>query len=199
MRNVLCLLQSSRRSRITHKENNMSNMVVEQGDETPELETALETMTLHEWIDLHDYDHTEIAWLSDAGLDFGMGDLGITDAQGAVDARAGDCYIINTARELDLECNLKMPVDPYDGRYRVRHMLKAIANQIHINLRNSERVVVNCYMGIERSVLSVAWYLHRYKDMTLDEAYDHIRKVRPIALDRRHWAGVKSIEERRIT
>jgi protein-tyrosine phosphatase len=54
-------------------------------------------------------------------------------------------------------------------------------------------------MGIERSVLSVAWYLHRYKDMTLDEAYDHIRKVRPIALDRRHWAGVKSIEERRIT
>ena len=176
------------------KENNMSNMVIEQTNVAPELNEALETMTLHEWIDLHDYDHNEIAWLSDAGLDFGKADLGITDAQGAVDARANDCYTINTARELDLACDLKMPVNPYDGGYRVRHMLKAITEQIHVNITSNARVVVNCYMGMERSVLAVAWYLHTHKSVTLDEAYDHIRKVRPIALDRRHWAGFTAIE-----
>ena len=44
-------------------------------------------------------------------------------------------------------------------------------------------------MGMERSVLAVAWWLHSYKNMSLDEAYELIRQKRPVALDRREWIG----------
>ena len=48
-------------------------------------------------------------------------------------------------------------------------------------------VVVHCAMGMERSVLSVVWYLHVDAGMTVDEAYDMVFEARPIACDRRHW------------
>ena len=48
-------------------------------------------------------------------------------------------------------------------------------------------VVVHCAMGMERSVLSVVWYLHLDTGMTIDEAYDMVFAARPIAVDRRHW------------
>jgi hypothetical protein len=40
---------------------------------------------------------------------------------------------------------------------------------------------------MERSVLSVVWYLHADAEMTIDEAYDMVFEARPIAVDRRHW------------
>ena len=54
---------------------------------------------------------------------------------------------------------------------------------------NGRKVVVHCHMGMERSVLAVAWWLHSYKNMSLDEAYEVIRQKRPVALDRREWIG----------
>ena len=45
-------------------------------------------------------------------------------------------------------------------------------------------------MGMERSVLAVAYYLNGENNMSLDEAYAHIIKRRPIALDQRDWAGL---------
>ena len=55
----------------------------------------------------------------------------------------------------------------------------------HIN--NGEKVVVHCMAGIERSVLTVAWFLKNHLMFgTLDNAYAHIQRVRPIA-ERRDW------------
>jgi len=42
-------------------------------------------------------------------------------------------------------------------------------------------------MGMERSPLTVVWYLHTYQDMSLDEAYKTVQTARPVAVDRRYW------------
>ena len=65
-----------------------------------------------------------------------------------------------------------------------------VSDTIQRELRhNGRKVVVHCHMGMERSVLAVAWWLHSYKNMSLDDAYGLISQKRPIALDRREWIG----------
>jgi len=56
--------------------------------------------------------------------------------------------------------------------------------------KRKQKVVVHCYMGMERSVLSVVWYMHKYLGMGIDQAYEQIFMNRPIAADRRHWIGL---------
>ena len=54
-------------------------------------------------------------------------------------------------------------------------------------------VLVHCWAGIERSPLTMAWFLKRYGyTKTLNEAYDKIREARPIIEDRLHWLPQKS-------
>ena len=52
-------------------------------------------------------------------------------------------------------------------------------------------------MGMERSVLAVAYFLYTKMDMGLDEAYAHIVERRPIAWDRREWAGLEYVTDLR--
>lgn len=54
-------------------------------------------------------------------------------------------------------------------------------------LRNGDRVFVHCGAGTKRSPLVVAWYLHKYKGMTIDEAYAFIQEKRPIVLRMTDW------------
>jgi protein-tyrosine phosphatase len=54
--------------------------------------------------------------------------------------------------------------------------------------KTTNSVVVHCFAGIERSVLTCAWYLCNHNGMSMDEAYKTVKKVRPVALDRREWA-----------
>ena len=53
-----------------------------------------------------------------------------------------------------------------------------------------DKVVVHCFAGMERSVLTCVWYLHRYEAMSIDYAYQVIYDKRPVILDRRHWADL---------
>ena len=61
--------------------------------------------------------------------------------------------------------------------------------EVHNNLDEflKRKVVVHCAMGIERSPLTVVWYLHKYHKKTIDEAYDLVREARPVAVERRYW------------
>lgn len=52
-----------------------------------------------------------------------------------------------------------------------------------------ERVMVFCGHGVRRSPLAAAWYLHRVEELTLDEAYERIRRTRPQVEDVRAWVG----------
>ena len=49
------------------------------------------------------------------------------------------------------------------------------------------KIVVHCAMGMERSPLTVVWYLHKYLGMTLDEAYSIVSSSRESTIDRRSW------------
>lgn len=65
--------------------------------------------------------------------------------------------------------------------------LDEAAAAIKDHLDKGDRVFVHCGAGTKRSPLAVAWYLHRYKGMTIDEAYDFIQERRPIVLRMTDW------------
>lgn len=54
-------------------------------------------------------------------------------------------------------------------------------------LDRGDRVFVHCGAGTKRSPLAVAWYLHRSKGMTLEEAYDFIQARRPVVQRMTDW------------
>ena len=106
-------------------------------------------------------------------------------------------YIINTAGELNGKEDIKIPVEPSMGAERTLARVDMIANIInemtsgYKELFSEYRIVVHCAMGMERSVLATAWYMQKYLNYTLDSAYQKIREIRPIALDRSSWIGKK--------
>ena len=101
------------------------------------------------------------------------------------------CFVINVAEEIINDAHAFIPIEPYvEDVERQRETVDLVSDTIQRELRhNGRKVVVHCHMGMERSVLAVAWWLHSYKNMSLDEAYELIRQKRPVALDRREWIG----------
>jgi protein-tyrosine phosphatase len=61
------------------------------------------------------------------------------------------------------------------------------ADWIHHHLEQGDKVLVHCAFGIERSPLTVVWYLMRYWDMNLTAAYDLVLAKRPEAQYRGAW------------
>jgi protein-tyrosine phosphatase len=68
--------------------------------------------------------------------------------------------------------------------------LESTAALIDHALRLELRVLVHCEEGCERAPLTVAWFLHRRRAMSLDAAYTLIKRQRPIIEDRRRWLGI---------
>ena len=66
-------------------------------------------------------------------------------------------------------------------------LLDAAADYIAAELSRGQRVLVHCGAGLERSPLTIAWFLHRYHGMNLDRAYAEIRLARPQVYDRQSW------------
>lgn len=69
--------------------------------------------------------------------------------------------------------------------------LDIAAGIIDAALAGGRRVLVHCGAGSERAPLTVAWFLHTHRAMTLDEAYAILIDKRPIVQDRRFWIGLK--------
>ena len=114
--------------------------------------------------------------------------LFITSRDGVDAAMMENHFIINVTQkgELDTYYDAQIALYPDERTNMIR--LKTLALLIDELLQTGRRVAVHCSMGMERSVLAVAYYLHATRDMGLDEAYALIMESRPIALDRRSWA-----------
>ena len=128
-----------------------------------------------------DFEHDTASWVTPQ--------LAITNMVGGQNAwRDTDCYIVNTAAELFTPCHYKIPVVPHQGEAFIRDALDSLAKLIH-NLieHNNAKVVVHCYAGMERSALTCVWYLCTYNNISMDDAYELVQKVRPVVLDRRSW------------
>jgi len=67
--------------------------------------------------------------------------------------------------------------------------LDRVASEMNSARRAHEPVLVFCGHGVRRSPLAAAWYLHRYEKLSLEEAYERIRAVRPKVETAREWIG----------
>ena len=124
------------------------------------------------------FDPACISWVTDR--------IGITAIDGVDDALDEGFFVINVADEIWNDANEKVSIEPYSGT--VLQALDEVDELVCQVLTTSDRkVVIHCAMGMERSVLAVVWYLHRTGGLSLDEAYDAVRRARPIAQDRRAW------------
>ena len=71
-----------------------------------------------------------------------------------------------------------------------RATLDSTAALIDAALNLGQRVLVHCEEGCQRAPLVVAWFLKTRRGFTLDEAYELLKRQRPIVEDRRRWLGV---------
>ena len=113
--------------------------------------------------------------------------IGITDYEGCSEAVIRGYTVINVAGELDSSAQIQADVNPDKGP--VRDTLDGLAALINKILTESDeaKVVVHCAMGMERSPLTVVWYLHKYQEKTLEEAYQIVQAARESTVDRRNW------------
>ena len=131
------------------------------------------------------YDIDEIGWVTDR--------IGITDFEGSIKAVEEGHLTINVAGELESPAQVQIAIEPSHGT--VQKSLDSLADLIQEQMEKdtTTKVVVHCAMGIERSPLTVVWYLYKYHCLTLDEAYALVRKARPVAAERRFW--IEDFEE----
>lgn len=69
---------------------------------------------------------------------------------------------------------------------------------VHWCLSKGINIDVHCKAGRGRSFLIVAGYLIKYQQMSADDAFDHIKKMRPqsgFGKDREEWETLKKFEE----
>jgi protein-tyrosine phosphatase len=104
----------------------------------------------------------------------------------------GDIICVLETRPADEpEHAISLPILSADG---VAHPkpLNRVAAEIAARLRLDHRVLVHCGAGVERSPLAVAWYLSRYHDMRLTDAYAMVCERHPPAADRTSWLAADS-------
>lgn len=65
--------------------------------------------------------------------------------------------------------------------------LQYLSNQITMALNANRNVLLHCDAGVERSPLVITWYLTQTDNKTFDEAFEYVKKLRPIVQDRRVW------------
>jgi len=113
--------------------------------------------------------------------------IGITDYEGCTEAVLKGYVVINVAGELNSSAQIQADVNPEEGP--VRSTLDGLAALINKILTESDdsKLVVHCAMGMERSPLTVVWYLHKYQDKTIDEAYQIVISARESTVDRQSW------------
>ena len=112
--------------------------------------------------------------------------IGITAEDGVAQALADGHFVINTAKEIHNDAQVKMQVDPGSGT--VLNTLNAIAElTTRVLSTTNQKVVFHCAMGMERSVLACVWFMASQWRMRIDQSYQQIKKHRPIALDRTDW------------
>jgi protein-tyrosine phosphatase len=74
-----------------------------------------------------------------------------------------------------------------DGANRAN--LERLAKEMIAARAKGSRVLVFCGHGVRRSPLGGAWYLHRAEQLSLEQAYERIRSVRPQVETASEWLG----------
>jgi len=70
------------------------------------------------------------------------------------------------------------------------HQLDLVADLIDKNIKQNKDVLVHCMASIERSPLTIVYYLHKRKNMGYNEAYSYVKKIHPTASNRLNWLNL---------
>lgn len=126
-----------------------------------------------------DFNIDDIHWVTDR--------IGITDYEGCTEAVLRGYFTINVAGELQSSADIEAAINPHSGT--VKDDLTELVALMDQVLKDDDqiKIVVHCAMGMERSPLTVVWYLHTKLGKTLDEAYDIVMNARASVVDRRSW------------
>ena len=65
--------------------------------------------------------------------------------------------------------------------------LEEVTEYIENELKQNHKVLVHCKGGINRSTAFIVCYLCKYKEMSIDEAQEHISKIRACAKFQEHY------------
>ena len=68
-----------------------------------------------------------------------------------------------------------------------RQALDQVASEIATGIHEGRNVLVHCGAGLERSPLAVVWYLSKSMGISIDAAYEIVRRARPQVYDRQSW------------
>ena len=113
--------------------------------------------------------------------------LGIADGHsGILAAQDASIKVVNVAQEVT---NPNASITSLISAGTVdMFQLDFLSNWINWWLKTQEgRIVIHCLLGEDRSPLVLAWYFHRHRNLSLDEAYEKIKEIRPQVNDRRNW------------
>jgi hypothetical protein len=69
--------------------------------------------------------------------------------------------------------------------YRAR--LEQASLWISAQQASGKAMLVHCGAGVERSPLTVAWFMRKTYGVTLDRAYAWLQRIRPVIGDRQGW------------
>jgi protein-tyrosine phosphatase len=119
--------------------------------------------------------------------------LWVGDAESAPMAIARDFAVLNVLETGAIPGESHIPIlvplsyrSPADGVLAYRVRLDNAVKWIEEN--KSRHKLVHCGAGMERSPLTVAWYMCRRRLVAdLDQAYVRLIKKRPVVQDRRMW------------
>ena len=96
-------------------------------------------------------------------------------------------FIVNCTRNIltiKIENTIIIPIndDPYESEKFLQLLEDTnVLEKINTSIQNKKPVLVHCYAGQQRSCALVACYLIKYKNMTPDNAINHIKQKRRIA------------------
>ena len=79
-----------------------------------------------------------------------------------------------------------LEMSPNGPRVNMNGMEKA-CEIIDKVLNDGKNILVHCAAGVERSPLTIVWWLHTRMGQSLDVAYDFVKSKRPIVENRLIW------------
>jgi len=101
----------------------------------------------------------------------------------------GERFCVLDEKPEDMPQGTHIPIYDDASDRPIVENLDRVASAMHAARVRDRPVIVFCGHGVRRSPMAGAWYLHRYENLSLDDAYARIRAVRPKVEHARDWLG----------
>jgi protein-tyrosine phosphatase len=102
---------------------------------------------------------------------------------------AGARFCVLDEAPEDMPPAMHIPIYDATNDSAIRENLDRLAQAVASARTKGEPALVFCGHGVRRGPLGGAWYLRKSEGLSLDEAYERVRAVRPKIEHARAWVG----------